>query len=970
MSSPERTRTPGARAEPRLRLGCVRVWPGRVALIAVLSALSTPTAGWAASAPGLVTFPVPAHAGVTFAEAPGLGGVYALAALPDGNAVAAGLDQQGKHLAIAELLPDGSLDPAFGDGGVAMPGLPGGLRITPAAVLPEASGILMVIGVSASGLSVVRISAAGALDTSFGVQGVATIPKWTEGGVSGALAPSGGIVVAGQIEGTGELGVASLTPAGALDPGFGSGGIAILSGPNTGIVDSSVAALANGSVLDAFASTLVELSAAGDPSPSFADGGTLALPATARQILPQAGGGVLVLMPGQGVTSYSPSGAIDTTYGSGGKTSIPTVGDSFDAPDAPSSATLLPAGDGGTFVVGLDGGTTPVAVVERLTANGRYDPSPTPESQSAALPFGGGTFLEGRVVSFKQDPFADPPPFAAAVRSDGSLLLGSAVHVVAVPGPGALDSSFVTQWALAALTPMVARHELRRRKRAARQRLAATPARHRRLVAGVLPARPLHPAQLHPLRARTRRRSRQGARQAHRASERRPLHHRAEHVADRAHARRTADLESRPPFADHGAAERRGPRREHAQTAEHRDTRMSSAGRLRDTVPTRAFVSAPRHLPLLTRVAIGAASTLAALLLFAGSANGAFPAWTTYRHDAARSGIDPDSTLPLPPNARVAERDARRPASTPSRSSTGRMCTSRPRTTRSTRSTRRPARSRWEAAPRHARPELAAPVRRHRTRRRDHEHARDRPRDEDDLRRHGQLGRHHRKASATTWSRSTAAPARCARASRSTSIPRSRPAAAPRQQLQRPGLALDGEQDHHRLSAATTATATPTGAGWWRRPRAAPARCSPTRSTPSRATSQGAIWGAGNGPAVDSRGDVYVATGNGCSGGNFDYGDSVLRLESRTLQLLESWAPADWQELDNDDADLGSSDPGAAPRRTPVRDRQAGRGCPAAHERARTASAAVPAAELDVCDGSWGGGIYVPASATQPGPCM
>jgi uncharacterized delta-60 repeat protein len=461
MGSPERTpagrtrerhRPRLAREQPRPRLARVRLSLARVSLIAVLGALCAPAGASAASAPGLVTFPVPAHAGAAFGEAPGLGGVYALAALPGGNSLAAGLDQEGKHLAVAELLPDGSLDPAFGDGGVAIPSLPGGLRITPAAVLPEASGLLVIVGVSASGLSAVRLTAAGALDTSFGVHGIATIPKWTEGGVSGALSPAGGIVVAGQVEGSGELGVARLTSEGALDPSFASGGIAMLSGPDTSIVDSSVAALAGGVVLDAFGDKLAELTAAGAPNPSFAAGGTLALAGTARQILAQPGGGVLVLVPGQGVSSYSPTGALEASYGSGGKASAPTVGDSFDAPDAPSSQTLLPAPGGGTLVIGLDDGTTPTAVIARLTANGRYDPSAGPETQSVALPFGGGTFLEGRDVSLNQDPFSEPPPFAAIVRSDGSLVLASAVHVVDVPGAGALDSGFVTQWALAALT--------------------------------------------------------------------------------------------------------------------------------------------------------------------------------------------------------------------------------------------------------------------------------------------------------------------------------------------------------------------------------------------------------------------------------------------------------------------------------------------------------------------------------------
>src|SRR5947199_5441879 len=32
-----------------------------------------------------------------------------------------------------------------------------------------------------------------------------------------------------------------------------------------------------------------------------------------------------------------------------------------------------------------------------------------------------------------------------------------------------------------------------------------------------------------------------------------------------------------------------------------------------------------------------------------GLAAAAIPAWTTYRHDAARSGVDPDSALPVAP---------------------------------------------------------------------------------------------------------------------------------------------------------------------------------------------------------------------------------------------------------------------------------------------------------------------------------
>src|SRR5437868_5369284 len=42
--------------------------------------------------------------------------------------------------------------------------------------------------------------------------------------------------------------------------------------------------------------------------------------------------------------------------------------------------------------------------------------------------------------------------------------------------------------------------------------------------------------------------------------------------------------------------------------------------------------------------------SLAVPALLAGPAGAAGAAWTTYRHDAARSGIDPDSTSPVTPS--------------------------------------------------------------------------------------------------------------------------------------------------------------------------------------------------------------------------------------------------------------------------------------------------------------------------------
>lgn len=75
----------------------------------------------------------------------------------------------------------------------------------------------------------------------------------------------------------------------------------------------------------------------------------------------------------------------------------------------------------------------------------------------------------------------------------------------------------------------------------------------------------------------------------------------------------------------------------------------------------------------------------------------------------------------------------------------------------------------------------------------------------------------------------------------------------------------------------------------------------------------GGIWGP-SGPAIDSEGKVYVATGNEdhMGSGNWDLSNSVLRL-SPTLQLEDSFAPAQWRMQDTGNQDLGSMGPSLLP---------------------------------------------------------
>jgi len=119
--------------------------------------------------------------------------------------------------------------------------------------------------------------------------------------------------------------------------------------------------------------------------------------------------------------------------------------------------------------------------------------------------------------------------------------------------------------------------------------------------------------------------------------------------------------------------------------------------------------------------------------------------------------------------------------------------------------------------------------------------------------------------------------------------------------------------------------------------------------------SQGAIWGAGNAPAIDSSGDLWVATGNGNST-NFDYSESVIKLDSN-LNMLDFWAPSDWSYLDNNDLDLGSTMPLLLPDGLIFEIGKQGVGYLLSAS-SLGGEDGTPVYSHSVCNGSWGGGIY------------
>jgi hypothetical protein len=73
-------------------------------------------------------------------------------------------------------------------------------------------------------------------------------------------------------------------------------------------------------------------------------------------------------------------------------------------------------------------------------------------------------------------------------------------------------------------------------------------------------------------------------------------------------------------------------------------------------------------------------------------------------------------------------------------------------------------------------------------------------------------------------------------------------------------------------------------------------------------SSDSAIW-ARSGAVVLPGGDLLVATGNAPFDGRVDWGDSVLRLDGDTLAVKQNWTPANQEQLEASDGDLGSTAP-------------------------------------------------------------
>jgi uncharacterized delta-60 repeat protein len=272
----------------------------------------------------------------------GSGMDHALSVELVGNKILVGGYAEGYGFALARYNDDGSLDTTFGNQGKVLTKVNGGVGLN---MKVDAAGNIVMAGVDGKGaLVLIRYTANGTLDPTFGTRGIATTAlseslSGTFGTLDLAITPAsagpanaGTIVVVGQGRNTSSLFVARYTTAGRLDTSFDNGGVLVLPGP---VGPPSVAIQNDGRIVVSYDSDadlqLLRLNTDGTFDTSFEGDGQVTTVRSGTQwansIAIQPDGKIVVagtefdpavMVAHFLVARYLATGQQDTTFGTGG----------------------------------------------------------------------------------------------------------------------------------------------------------------------------------------------------------------------------------------------------------------------------------------------------------------------------------------------------------------------------------------------------------------------------------------------------------------------------------------------------------------------------------------------------------------------------------------------------------------------------------------------------------------------------
>lgn len=350
----------------------------------------------------------------------------------DGKIVALGGTTDSSTLirgyAVTRYNSDGSLDTAFGNGGIATYFFPSTVNDQDGLLQPD--GKILVIGFGGEAdLAAVRFTSTGALDTTFGAGGSVTLNFGAapSGSSFGTALQMDEKILVGGVDGSGDWIIARLNPNGTFDKTFGLNGIASLSlgssCPTCGAhavavqtVNSQQFILAGGEVSKAFG--LVRLTPSGDLDSTFGNANGqvttsfCGLGDRIRAIGLDKSGNILTAGFASvgtdfnsskfGLARFTSSGVLDTTFGDLSTTASQRTGktilDFFGGAAVPRGLAIQL--DGRFLVSGYTYSGDDIKQyfgIARYDSNGTLDPT-FGDNGATAIDFGGGSNLGNGII--------------------------------------------------------------------------------------------------------------------------------------------------------------------------------------------------------------------------------------------------------------------------------------------------------------------------------------------------------------------------------------------------------------------------------------------------------------------------------------------------------------------------------------------------------------------------------------------
>jgi uncharacterized delta-60 repeat protein len=375
-----------------------------------------------------------------------------LVLLPDGKVVVVGLaateTNSFEHM-IMRLNTNGTLDNTFGSGGVTISSLSSSTSEFLDGVALQADGKLIAVGAyyngSSSDIAIVRYNANGTVDNTFGTNGMVSVDAFgaTDRATDVVLAADGKIVASALVSenGTSKTAVVRFTATGEVDNTFGGDGLVVVDGysyAEASYVDLQTdgKVLVGGTLGSSGEIAVVRLETNGAFDASFGTGGIVTTDLSSfdagQGLAIQADGKILVA--GQArlsgsdydmvVLRYNTNGSLDNSFGTGG---ISSIAPNANGDDVWSGCALQP--DGKLVLCGREAGqntVTDIAVGRMFASSGvGFDEAkpialgglqvyPNPAADHITMEFAAEkatealvkiTTLDGRVLDLDLQPF-------------------------------------------------------------------------------------------------------------------------------------------------------------------------------------------------------------------------------------------------------------------------------------------------------------------------------------------------------------------------------------------------------------------------------------------------------------------------------------------------------------------------------------------------------------------------------------